>query len=641
MSKTNILVVEDDGIVAADIERRLKKFGYFVSGSVSHGRKAIEKVEKLNPDLVLMDIVLKGDMDGIEAAEIIQARLETPVIYITAHADEKRIERAKGTNPFGYIIKPFRDRDLKITIEMALYKAKIDEARRQDKDALQKNEEKYRDLYENAPDMFISVDLKTECILDCNQTLIDATGYTKEEIIGRPIFDMYTPDSAEHAKSYILPMFAETGIVNNEELQIQRKDGNKIDVSLNVSAVRDGEGKIIESRSIWRDISKQKNLEAQLQQLQKMETIGTFAGGIAHDFNNILGPIIGCAELSLEDVPKGTNLYEYLQQILTAGMRAKDLVQQILTFSRQTDHELKPLRVQTIIEEVIMMSRSMLPSTIEIQQYISSQCGLVMADGTQIHQIAMNLITNAYHAMQATGGKLKVLLTEVDLSSDDLKNTAMFPGTYVCLTVTDTGTGMDKATLDQIFYPYFTTKGKDKGTGLGLAVLHGIVKSYKGKIRVHSELGKGTTFHVYLPRMQTITTTRKAESIIPIKRGNERILLVDDDEPIVRIEKQRLEHLGYHVTSKTNSTDALKLFQAGPHKFDLVVTDMTMPNMTGVELSRNLLEIRPDIPIIICTGFSELIDEERAAALGIRGYVMKPIVTSEIANRIRDALGDD
>ncbi|NQT68582.1 MAG: response regulator [Desulfobacteraceae bacterium] len=384
-----------------------------------------------------------------------------------------------------------------------------------------------------------------------------------------------------------------------------------------------------------------KQLESQLQQSQKMESIGTLAGGIAHDFNNILFPIMGFSELALSDTPEDSPLRNNIKEILQGAKRARDLVKQILAFSRQSDQQPKPLKVQLIIKEVLKLIRSSLPSTIEIKQHISNQCGLVMADATQIHQVAMNLMTNAFQAMEDDGGKLEVTLKEVELGLDDLTDQSMSSGAYVCLTVANTGPGMDQSVISRVFEPYFTTKEDGKGTGLGLAVVYGIVKSYKGDIRVYSEPGEGTAFHVYLPVLKSKIETEEIDAITPVQKGTERILLVDDEEPIIRMEKQMLERLGYQVTACTSSPDALMAFRASPGKFDLVITDMTMPNMTGVQLSQKLLEIRPDIPIIICTGFSTKVDGEKAKAAGIRGYVMKPVVTSEIAKKIREVLDQD
>ncbi|MBT4363898.1 MAG: response regulator [Desulfobacteraceae bacterium] len=382
-------------------------------------------------------------------------------------------------------------------------------------------------------------------------------------------------------------------------------------------------------------------MEDLLQQSQKMESIGTLAGGIAHDFNNILFPILLCTELSIDDAPNGSEQHENLKEVLKAGLRAKDLVEQILVFSRQSDHELKPLKVQNIIKEVLKLTRSSLPTTIEINQHISNKCGWVIANESQLHQVAMNLMTNAYHAMEDEGGKLQVILKEVELGSYELTDMSIPPGVYVCLTVGDNGQGIDQAVISRIFEPYFTTKVNGKGTGLGLAVVHGIVKSFDGDIRVFSEQGKGTKFHVYLPVIKSRVEIKGTGLDEAVPGGTERILLVDDEEPIVRIEKLMLEKLGYKVTERTSSIKGLETFRDVPDKFDLVITDMTMPDMTGDQLSQKLLEIRSDIPIIICTGYSTKMDNAKAAATGIRGLVMKPVLMSEIAKKIREVLGNN
>ena len=381
-----------------------------------------------------------------------------------------------------------------------------------------------------------------------------------------------------------------------------------------------------------------KKLEIRLQQSQKMESIGTLAGGIAHDFNNILFSIIGYTEMALDDIEKGTPLHNNLQEVLIAGQRAKDLVKQILTFSRQADQELKPLKVQLVVREALKLIRSSLPSTIEINQDISNTCGLVMADATQIHQVVMNLFTNAFHAMEDRGGKLEVTLKEINLDLDDLKDPAMLPGSYACLTVADTGSGIDQSIIDRIFEPYFSTKEKDKGTGIGLAMVHGIVKSYGGNIRVYSEPGKGTLFHVYLPVIESKADVQKIQPIESARNGSERILCVDDEYQIVRLEAQILERLGYQVVTRTSSIDALETFRAEPDKFDLVVTDMTMPEITGVQLSQKLRDIRADIPIIMCSGFGEQMNSKKTNIVKINAHAVKPLVKSELARIIRQVL---
>ena len=374
-------------------------------------------------------------------------------------------------------------------------------------------------------------------------------------------------------------------------------------------------------------------LEKQLQQAQKMEAIGTLAGGIAHDFNNILAAIIGYTELALHCVPKEPSVRKNLREVMVAGIRAKDLVKQILTFSRQTEHELKPVQVKPIVKEALKLLRASLPTTICFRENIQSD-SVVMADPTHVHQILMNLCTNAGHAMQEKGGTLEVSLTDIEL---DTRSVELLPGKYLRLTVSDTGTGMDAMIIKRIFDPYFTTKEKGKGTGMGLAVVHGILKSYGGKIDVYSELGKGSTFHVYLPAEKMDADVEQGIEV-SFPTGTECVLFVDDEPSMANLGKDLLESLGYNAVTRTSSLEALEAFRAQPDNFDLVITDMTMPNMTGEKMAAEIMKIRPDMPIILCTGFSPVITEKKAMAMGIRAFIMKPILKNEIAVKIREVL---
>ena len=369
-----------------------------------------------------------------------------------------------------------------------------------------------------------------------------------------------------------------------------------------------------------------------------MEAIGTLAGGIAHDFNNILSAIIGYTELVLNDVSRDSQMYSDLQEVLKAGRRAGELVSQILTFSRQREKEKKPIQIVSIMKEAIKLMRASLPSTIEFRQNIESNLGNVLGDPTQIHQMLMNLCTNAGHAMREKGGILDVRLTAVEIGSESLiPHMSMVPGSYVRLSVSDTGSGISENVLERIFEPYFTTKDMGEGTGLGLATVHGIVESHGGTITVDSEVGKGSAFTVYFPiiKGEHITELDTAELI---QTGNECILLVDDERELVEMEKRILESLGYSVTSRVSSIEALELFRAKPDQFDLVITDQTMPNMTGDKLTGELRRIRPDIPVILCTGYSELISSERAKALGISKFLMKPLNMIALSDAIREIL---
>jgi len=379
--------------------------------------------------------------------------------------------------------------------------------------------------------------------------------------------------------------------------------------------------------------------ERQLRQIDKIQAIGTLAGGIAHDFNNILFPIVGYTELTLMDAPENSPIRRNLQEVLNATNRAKDLVMQILAFSRQNIQEYKPLKLQPIIKEALKLLRATIPANIKIVPHIEDDCGPTMGDPTQIHQVIMNLCTNAYHALQATGGDLTINLNQIEIEPGDIiENMGMVSGKYLQLEVKDTGQGMHPTVLGRIFEPYFTTKEQSKGTGLGLSVVHGIVKSHGGEIRVFSEPGKGSTFQLYLPLIQNVESEEETETITTELRGTERILLVDDEEDIVKMEKLVLERLGYRVTAQISSTEALNIFCSQPEQFDLVITDMTMPTMTGIELALKLMNIRPNIPIILCSGFNEMVSEEKAKALGIKSYIQKPVELSVLGQLIRDVL---
>jgi len=386
------------------------------------------------------------------------------------------------------------------------------------------------------------------------------------------------------------------------------------------------------------DVTERKQIEHELRQSQKMEAVGTLAGGIAHDFNNILAAILGYAELSLESTDKETKLHGNLENILKAGERAKDLVRQILTFSRQAETEKKPLQMNLIVEEALKLLRSSLPATIQIRQNFGDDLYNILADSTQIHQIVMNLCTNAAHAMRNHGGTLEVSLENVELNTGALAPYEDLPtGPYLKLTVSDTGHGMTPDIMDSIFDPYFTTKEHGEGTGMGLAVVHGIVKGNHGGITVQSEPEIGSTFNVYLPAID-VEVTVEPEFSEPLPTGNECILFIDDEPTLVEIIQEILKSLGYTVVSMTSSMEALELFRSDPHKFDLVITDMTMPKMTGDQFSKELIKIRNDIPIILCTGYNDLISEQKAKEIGIREFLMKPLVTKELAHVIRKVL---
>ena len=379
-------------------------------------------------------------------------------------------------------------------------------------------------------------------------------------------------------------------------------------------------------------------LEAQLLQLQKMETIGTLAGGIAHDFNNILTPILGYTEMALEELSDESVLKYDIEQISSAATRGKHLVQQILTFSRQVDFDKKPIKLDDIVQEVLKLIRASFPSNIKIRQELDTDCGTVLADATQMHQIIMNLCTNAYHAMMNCGGVLEINLDKVNVANKQINGSAKIQkGAYVRLSISDTGHGMDKKTIERIFEPFFTKKEVGSGSGLGLSVVHGIVSSNQGSIVVESEPGEGSTFMIYLPQHSDELTVEKDISQ-KVKKGKGSILFVDDEKEITFMGKRMLESLGYSVDIKTDSRTALADFEKNPYKYDLLVTDQAMPNMMGTELISKIKQIRPELKSIIITGYQDSIPKNTMEQYDIANIISKPLILSDFSELIRKVL---
>jgi PAS domain S-box-containing protein len=508
-------------------------------------------------------------------------------------------------------------------------------------ESLRESEEKFRHIFETIWDGILISDTQNS-ILEASPSFCKMLGYTREELIGINVVDLIHPDY-----KYTLEEFErqiKKGRVILESADVH-KNGSLVPIEVHGSFFNYmGQEAFL---GLIRDITERKQaeeekkkLQTQLQQAQKMESIGTLAGGIAHDFNNILSIIFGYTDLAMMNIENPDELRKDLDEVHKGAFRAKDLVNQILTFSRRTEQEKQPLRMSLIVKEALKLLRSSIPSTIEIKQDIDSQ-KIVLADSTQLHQIIMNLCTNAYHAMPETGGTLAIALKDMEISEDVIiPGQEIISGEYLQLEVSDTGHGMDEETKEKIFDPYFTTKEVGEGTGLGLAVVHGIVNSHNGYINVYSEPGVGTTFHVYLPVLKEqpveLGPTAPKE---PIKGGSERIMFVDDEEKIANIAHEVLTKYGFKVTLCANGAQALQEFEKEPDQYDLVITDMSMPHMNGVELIKKILKLRPHFPVILCSGFSELINKEKADAMGVN-YIQKPVVMSELVRTVRKVLNE-
>jgi PAS domain S-box-containing protein len=514
--------------------------------------------------------------------------------------------------------------------------------RKQAEAQLRESEEKYRLLVENINDVIFAIG-NDGVVTYVSPAVESLYGYKPSQIIGRHFSEYIWPEDLPR----VTKSFEEVASGHYEPAEYRI-----VTVSGGTHWVRSSsrrliiDGRFVGLQGVMTNITQRKaaeedkeRLEARLRQAQKMEALGTLAGGIAHDFNNILAAIIGYTEMMLSDVSISSPMHHDLQQVLKAADRAKDLVKQILVFSRMEGQQEKlAVDIGGVVKEALKLLRATLPTTIEIRQDIASGAGAALADPTQIHEVLINLGTNAAHAMGEKGGVLEVTLGEVNFNAETAAlHPGIQPAAYLRLTVRDTGHGMDAATLERIFDPYFTTKETGKGSGLGLAVVHGIIRRHMGAITVHSEPENGTIFHVYLPRHEGKVQVESAQPA-PIPRGTERILFVDDEAALAGIGQKILTQLGYEVLAKTSSVDALDTFRARPEHFDLVITDYTMPNMTGAELAGEILKIRADVPVVLCTGFSEMIDEEKAKKLGITEFVMKPFNMRTLAELCRRAL---
>ncbi len=626
----NILVVEDERIVAEDIIRSLQSLGYGISAVVSSGEKAFQKIAETNPDLVLMDIVLKGDMDGIEAAELIRTQFSIPVVYLTAYADERLLQRAKATEPYGYILKPFEDRELHTTIEMALYKHEMEKK-------LRASEQWLATTLRSIGDGIIATDTNGR-ITFMNPVAETLTGWHKEETLGKPLEEVFhivneeTRKRCENPFKKILETGGVVGLANNTVLIA--RDGTERLLADSGAPICDDNNNILGTVLIFSDVTEKRKMEENLLRLEteKMESLSILAGGIAHDFNNILTAILGNISLAKLHLTPEDEASGILTEAEKASLRARNLTRQLLMFSKNGVPIKKPASISELLRDTAEFA--LRGSTITCRFCIPEDLQPVEIDAGQISQVINNLILNAEQAMPE-GGAIKVSAQNVTVEKDELP---LEYGDYVQISIEDEGIGIAEEHLQRIFEPYFTTK--QKGSGLGLATSHSIICKHGGHIDVESTLGKGTTFCVWLPVSgEEIPVEEELDKVV---KGEGRILLMDDDESILDVTNEVLDHLGYETAFARNGKEAIELYTRALREgtpFDVVIVDLTVRGgMGGKETVEELMKVDPSVKAVVSSGYSNapaIVDFEK---YGFCGAVTKPYSIKELSKILHDAV---
>jgi len=618
MAKAKILVVGNERPGKSDLKSRLIRLGYPAPRIVSSGAEALQRVSEIQPDLVLMDISLKGEMDGIEAARQIRDRFNIPVIYLAAEADEKALERAKTAEPIIYVRQPFSERELQVAIEIALYKHQI--------------EEKYRILVDHANEaIFIAQD---GIVKFPNPSTLALIGYSEEELAQIPFVNLVHPEDRQMVWESHQKRLQGEDLPHIYSFRVLNRTGEELWVQLN-TVLTTWEGRPA-TLNYLRDITPLKKLELQFQQAQKMEAMGTLAGGIAHDFNNLLMGIQGYVSLMLFNMDSTHPHLENLKKIEEHVRSGASLTSQLLGFARRGKYEVKP----TDLNQIIQRSSEMFERTkkeIKIYRKYQEDVWIVEVDRGQIDQLLLNLYVNAWQAMPE-GGDLYLETKNVSLSKEYIKPFWVRPGDYVKISVADTGTGMDEKTKQRIFEPFFTTKGMGRGTGLGLASAYGIVKNHGGFINVYSEKGKGTTFTIYLPATGKELKEEKRGLSEELLRGTETVLLVDDEDAIINVVEKALNMLGYRVLIARGGEEAAEIYRKNQQEIALVILDMIMPGIGGGKAYDLLKEINPHVRAILSSGYSFNGEAAHIIARGCEGFIQKPFGIKELSKKIREIL---
>lgn len=658
----SILIVDDRPENLELLVQILQKDGYTARPAIS-ADVALISIAHSKPDLILLDIRMP-EMDGFELCKRLKTDEDTgdiPIIFISALEDIAEKLKAFQVGGVDYITRPFQKAEVSARVQthldLAQMRKKMEElvlrrteelqnrteqlekeikARKTAGKKLKESEENYRFLVENQNDIVVKLDPENR-LLFASPNYCRIFGKKLEEIINKPFLPLIHSEDRKRVEDALANIAAPPHAISHQERALTVDGWRWFEWS--AKANLNDKGDMTSIISVGRDITQKIDFEERLRQYQKMEAVGRLAGGIAHEFNNMLGIIIGNTELAMDDLDKGHQAQDNLDEIKLASLRARDVVKQLLDFSHKSDLQRRPLDIYITVRDTLRLIRASMPSTIEIIEEVSAETQTVMADHNQLQQLFINLTTNAFQAMGKDGGTLTVCLSPVKLDEIEAsRHPDLTPGSYILLSISDTGQGIVPKIRNKIFDPYFTTQEIGLGSGMGLAVAHGIVNNHGGIIEFDSTVGKGSTFRIYLPSIENRSTKSETDLKGPIPTGDERVLFIDDERAITKAAQTILVRLGYHVTVENDPSKALKLFYAAPDRYDLIITDMTMPKLNGDGLARKILKKRADMPIIICTGHSDRLDAQKAQDIGICHYAEKPLVRNQLANIIRDAL---
>jgi len=625
--KKQILVVEDEGLIAADIQKRLERLGYSVPAVARSGEEALRFARSGLFDLVLMDIRLKGELDGIATAQALKAEGEAPVVYITAHADQETIHRAKLTEPLGYVLKPIGDGDLRSTVEVALYKHEMEHR-------LRTSEAWLSTTLKSIGEGVIATNTSGEIVF-MNPVAQQLTGWSATDAHGYRLMDvlaLYEEATSRPAKNPVYDLLpGET-----RTYTLFSRKGTTTPVELGCFE-NQSESALLGAIIAVRDVSARRELEARLIQSQRMEAVANLAGGLAHDFNNQLTVVLGYAE-ELSSRLSGSDRQE-VQEIQHAASVASSLTHQLLTLSRRDLVHPEVLNVHEVICEMQPMISHSLGRSRTLSTELGFPIGFVRADRNQLKQVLLNLAFNARDAMPA-GGELRIAVTTAEIEAGAPAAPLCRPGRYVRLQVTDSGEGIDPETLPHIFEPFFTTKETGFGTGLGLSIVHSIVSQAGGSITAASEVGRGTTFEILLPAIGTFQGTGDDSGSARPAESTQTVLLVEDEDRVRRLMHTYLEREGYQLLEARNAEEAEALVLAYREPIDILVTDVVMPGLNGPQLAERLKQGRPDLKVLYVSGYRHNSLEEGVPRQGLN-VLPKPFPASELVRRVRLLLDVD